>query len=302
LRNITKLAAIKNKKMKDHFLTIIITITTTIVTLGLKWFFDNRTVKDKLEIEFKNSQKIKIKKNISTHKAMIIKIAESLNNRIENFSINHNKNWLRADNDFKETAYYLDSFVYRILSFFANIELLDRKLNYLDTTISDKDDLTIIKFIRLFYDIVSDGDLFEGVKYDFTNQVDHIFKDNLKNAINTIIKSGEVMSYDEFKKAKENNIEPFKIVYRFLEGMNLPENRLRVERIKVLQLALIAFLNKFGYDFQATKMSKIKEIENNFQGFKLIKGFKLLIEKYKLTDTSEIIEILNSIEKKEYGS
>ena len=51
---------------------------------------------------------------------------------------------------------------------------------------------------------------------------------------------------------------------------------------KIFHLALISFLNEFGYDYQRTPIKKIQELKTALGDYRLLSNFEKLIKKYKL--------------------
>ncbi len=138
-------------------------IASIITTLIIKPIADKYLYDFKLESDYKAEQRRKIKDVLSKHKVHLLKSCESLNHRLWNFLNNHPKNWHDVNGDFSNVdKYYIQSFVYRILSVIAWVQIIEKDLIFLDTTISKKEDLMLIKYFRLIEQTFCDLKLYEG--------------------------------------------------------------------------------------------------------------------------------------------
>lgn len=271
------------QKMENEILTTIIAAVTSLVTvIFIKPSIDKSFLKFQLKQNYIANQSKKVKEHIAIHKGRLLKSAELLNNRLKNFAKNYNEQWLIRSGDYNTNSHYFDTTVYRFLSFFAQIKLLEKDLIYLDTTISQKNDLRMLKYFRLFHEIMCDVDLFEGFKYDKNYQTDHFFTTPFYNLSNNIIIENKVMELDEFLDKKEQILPQIISVYEFFDSINPGEQRLRCERLKAFHLILMAFLNEYGYDFQKTPKNKYKDLKARIGEYKLLLNLEHMVKKFKL--------------------
>ncbi len=239
--------------METAIVTASIAAGTSLATiLVIKPWVDRKIHIFQLRQNFKAEQIKKIKNVFAEHKNKLLKAGEKLNNRLKNFAKNHQENWHSVSGNYTVDTHYLDTTVYHFLSFFANIQLIEKQLIHLDTTISDKSDLRTIKFFRLFHDVMCDVDLFEK----FQLATDHFFSTPFENFSNNLIENNEVINLDKFMDNKPLILDKIKPIYAFIDGMSPSENRLRLERLKIFHLSLIAFMNEFGYDYQKNTTEK----------------------------------------------
>ena len=179
----------------------------------------------------------------------------------------------------------MDTTVYRFLSFFAQIQLIESKLIYVDTTISQKKDIRMLKYFRIFHEVMCDVELFKGFSYDKNIAKDHFFTTPFYNLSNCLIHDDHVINLDEFLAQKKTLLSKIATVYLFFDGMTPEEERLRCERMKIFHLVLIAFLNEYGYDYQKTDSSKLRLIKKQMGKYKLLVNFEHIVKKYKLNKT-----------------
>lgn len=269
--------------MEKEIITALISAGTSVVTVILfKPIVDKHLLKFQLKQNYKAEQSKKVKEHIAMHKGQLLASAELLNNRLKNFAKNYNEPWLVTNGEYTNVNHYTDTTVYRFLAFFAEIKLIEKDLIYLDATISQKIDLRMIKYFRLFHEVMCDVDLFNDFNYDKTFPTDHFFTTPFYNLSNSLIVENKVIDLDKFLLEKRTIVNKISIVYKFFDSINPNESRLRCERLKAFHLILIAFLNEYGYDYQKTSKEKQLFIKQNLGGYKLLDNLKHLIAKFKL--------------------
>ena len=269
--------------METNLITAIIAAGTSIITTTIfKPFWDKHLIKFQLKQNYIANQSKKAKEHIALHKSPLLKSAELLNQRLKNFAKNHNKGWLNIAGNYSSNSHYIDTTVYRFLSFFAQIKIIEKDLIYIDTTIAQKNDIRMLKYFRVFNEVMCDVDLFEGLQYDMNYQTDHFFTSPFLNLTNLMIESNRVIELEDFLKLKISSLEKIEIVYQFFDSLSPTENRLRCERLKALHILLIAFLNEYGYDYQKTPKEKFNSLKSQLGEYKLLKNLETLISKFKL--------------------
>ncbi|MFQ2006729.1 hypothetical protein ACK34G_15620 [Aeromonas veronii] len=212
----------------------------------------------KIRIEHKYEQKKKIKEAISKYKVPLIDSAESLNHRLWNFSINCSKDWLSFKPKEKiNDKYYLQSFCYRYLVFFAWCRKIEKELVYLDGTLSDKDDLYFVKYLKTMQNVFCDVSIFDGRNYDSEHAVDHFFKDQLLAMADSLITEKGVISFSEFQSW---NINKYKNVCDYFSTISKDKNCNKWFVLHGFHFVLMAFLSRYGYDYQKTSKLKLEEL------------------------------------------
>ncbi|WP_027420332.1 hypothetical protein [Crocinitomix catalasitica] len=284
-----------NEILSDtKIVTAIISAITAVLTIFiLKPIVDRKFLKFRLNQEHKYEQRKKIKEVLAKNKTHLLNSAEELNHRLWNFTNNHQKNWHKVDGDyFEDGNNYFNSFIYRILSFYGWLRIIDKQMIYLDTTIASKDDLDFIKYIKIFPQLMCDLALFKGIEYDSNNPTDHFFRNNFQNISIILVKGEEVTDYaNMFDDLNYCQME-YSQLCEFIDGISSEEERLRYDRLKLLHLTLLSFLNKFGYDFQYTEKEKIEFILKTPRKSKLIKNYTEFIKRMKLDSEKEMKKLL----------
>ncbi len=279
---------------------IIAAITSIITIFILKPFIEKRLFKFKLVEEHKYEQRKLIKEVLAKNKVNLLNSAEQLNHRFWNFRNNYSKNWHLVKGDyFNKENYYFNSFIYRILAFFAWIKITNKEMIFIDTTIATKDDLFFIKYLQIFPQIMCDLFLFEGFEYDSNSSSDHFFRNDFENIITTLIENEVVIDYAKYLNKLDNEMGNLKEQYsrlcNFLDGLSPNEKRLRFDRLQLLHLTIITFLNKYGYDFQYTDKEKIIKIIQKPRISKLVNNYEKLIIRGKLNKEKEMKKLLKVI-------
>lgn len=269
--------------MEKEITTALIAAGTSLGTVIIfKPFVDKHLLKFQLKQNYIAEQSKKVKEHIALHKGRLLYSAELLNNRLKNYAKNHNESWLICNGIYTDANHYMDTTVYRFLSFFAHIKLIEKNLIYLDTTISQKVDIRMLKYFRLFHEVMCDVDLFDGFTYNKTYQTDHFFTTPFYNLSNNLIVDNKVIDLDEYISKKSLILDKISIVYKFFDSINPTEMRLRCERLKAFHLILMAFLNEYGYDYQKTNKKQQLLLKANLGSYKLISNLQCLIRKFKL--------------------
>lgn len=249
----------------------------------------------KLEQEYRYEQRKKIKGILAENKIHLINSCEELIYRLWNLSSNYDEDWQDSRN-----SYYFISFIYRFLAVFAWVKKTKEEMLYLDSTIATKKDMEFIKFLRLINQMLCDVQLFDNCNYDKNAQKDHFFSNNLGLYSQSIIKEKRVLTYTEFRENYDEIKPKIEGVCRFIEGVSPNEDRLRWDRLQLLNITLMVFLNSFGYEFQYTTDEKFKEIMNRPRPVKLGANYIILVQKNKLSTQKNFKRVLKLIATSEF--
>ena len=275
---------------------IIAALTSVITLFILKPFVEKRMLKFKLNEEHKYEQRKQIKEVLAKNKTQLIGSAEQLNHRLWNFRRNHSENWHKVSGDyFNSENYYFNSFIYRILAFYAWLRVIDKQMIYLDTTIASKDDLFFVKYLQIFPQIMCDLFLFRGFEFDPNSPKDHFFRNDFEDITLTLVSGDRVIQYSDFFDHLSQSKEQYIRLCAFIDGLSPDEERLRFDRLQLLHLTILAFLNKYGYDFQYTDDERVKNILDKPRKSRLLQNYAELIKRAKLQDEKEMKRMLKTI-------
>lgn len=250
----------------------------------------------KIEVEHNYEQKKKIKEAISKYKMPLLDSAESLNHRLWNFSINCSKGWHNLkNNDLLSEKYYLQNFCYRFLAFYAWCLKFERELIYLDVTLSDENDLCFVKCIKVMKNIFCDASMLNDTGYDNEHAIDHFFKDDLISMAEKMLTSTGVITFSEFKSKDEvDYVQVCKYISTIMQDKSCNKWHL----INCFHFILMAFLSRYGYDYQRTGLFKLYKLRCREPQNKLLSNFNLLIFNAKLNKCKEIKKAIAILECK----
>lgn len=274
-----------------------VSVVTVLLGFLFKAWFERYFLIFKLESEHRYEQKRKIKEVLARYKTELLNAGETLNHRLWNFSENYKENWhaLPPPGGLSK-HYYLASFVYRLLAFFAWVRRVETKMVHLDATIASKDDLHFVKFLRLLTHMFCDIELFSGLKYDKSHATDHFFHNNFQHMCECFLHDDDVISFAEFIANKDKCADQSVPMVHFIGGMAPDENRLRWDRLEAFHYVLLMFMNSYGYDFQYTDESKMRElISRQPRPNRVVKNLNVLLSRMHLHRHKEVRKVVNAL-------
>jgi hypothetical protein len=155
----------EDPKVVAALISAIVSIIVVLLSFLLKTWFERYFLLFRLEAEHRYEQKKKIKDVIAKNKTPLLDAGESLNHRLWNFAVNYKEGWHKISGELDpDQHYYLASFTYRVLAFFAWVRRVENQMVYLDATIASRDDLNFLKFLRLLDQVMCDTALFKGLE------------------------------------------------------------------------------------------------------------------------------------------
>ena len=250
----------------------------------------------KLQSDYQYEQRKKQKEVLSKYKVQLLNSCEDLNFRLHNFDTNYQKQFHCVDGDYLSQGYYFRSFIYRFISVYAWISIINKNMMFLDTTIATNEDLNFLKFLRLFRRLATDVGLFGTLKYDDSKQTDHFFINILDTMADAMIIQDKeiprVYQYSEFNNNYSILMPTFRPICSFVDGISPEEERPRWDRLKVIHIAITAFLNSYGYAFQKTNKTQLRALINNPRTIRFKQPFSQMIEISGLSRQKELRKII----------
>lgn len=281
-------------------ISICVSVLTFLITNWLKNYFENKLLQRNLETEHKFEQQKKIKEAIAKYKVHLLTACEDVNHRFWNLSSNHHRDWIKIDGDYGTEHYYFHSTVYKLLCLYAWVGKIKKEMIFLDTTIASKEDLEFIKFLKFFPNVMCDLTFIVGKDADGDYAVDHFFRTNFELLPDCISDTDGPKSYADYKSKIPNLQADLHSLYIYLDGVSPNEKRMRWDRLHLLHLTTIIFLNNYGYDFQQTDDKKLEEILTKPKVSNYTKNYFKFLKEYKLDDNKEV-KRLENIAKKHYA-
>jgi hypothetical protein len=258
------------------------------ISLGSKLF----EVRDKLAAEYKHEQRKKLKELTGRYYGRTLRSAVNLNNRLWNLYQNHDKGWLEANGRFDTNCgYYLLSFVHRTLNLFSLIRQFEAEAVYLDARIAHKDDFIFMNYLESLYWAMTDVSLYDGVKYDSTLQKDHFFSDRLRAYCDSCISSTGFISHDALAE-KIRSDRSLDGILQFFDGLTKNESRLRWDRIVILHLILMCFINRFGYKTQYSTVNQMQEVATQLNNRQMLSNLQAWLPRLGLENDKETKKLM----------
>lgn len=190
-------------KIQAAVISALVSVITVLLSFLLKSFYERHFHIFKLESEHEYEQRKKIKEVIAKHKTQLLDAADSLNHRLWNFSANHSRDWHTSQNlKLLPQHYYLASFTYRMLAFFAWLRKIEGEMVYLDSTVATKQDLNFVKYLKLFPQLMCDVALFDGLDYNGEYSKDHFLKTTCSIIATYFVPRIKLFSFQNLKRIK----------------------------------------------------------------------------------------------------
>ena len=291
---------ITDPNVQSALIAAIVTIITLVLRAFAKPLWERSFHRFKLESEYKYDQRKKVRDAISKHKVPLLNAAEYLNHRLLNFSKNADKGWHTkgCDENYVD-KYYLLSFSYRFLLFFAICRKVDLELVFLDSSESTKKDLEMLKYLKFFPQFFCDAGIFNGRGYDQSKATDHFFGDDFRELVNKLSLGGDdkLISFSEFKDGRYK--EDFESIVNYFSGISVDHSCNRWHALSGFHFALISFLNDYGYDFQKVSNYNLSDLANSLPKNLLldnIKNFSIRVSLGKNKNIRKAISAMSAVD------
>ena len=284
------------QQLDSKLQSAIISACTTIVVLLLSWlwklFYDRHSLSQKLKLEYTFEQQKSIKKEISKSKTPLLQAAEDLNYRLWNLLYHKDKNWLvRTQKEWTmEQHHYIRSFAYKWISLVSWILKAEKSVGGYDATLSPKEDLLYLKYVKAMKFCLCDRLLIQNLGYISTDTSNHFYIDDLGKFANFVEKESEVIAFHEFGQKLQENLKPVEKVFQFFSQTEDKPNNRSMNMLRALHLIILNFLNEFGHEYQTTDKQKIsKLLKEGYADFAITSDFKEFLKRHKLADSMEPI-------------
>jgi len=168
---------------------------------------------------------------------------------------------------------------------------------FLDSTLCEKDDLDLIKYLKLFPKMFCEVSLFKGQGYNSENDTDHFFNDEFQLLIDSVVEENKVISFSKFKESSDFKDKYNKMLSYISETSN-DKTCLKWSLLHAFHFALMPFLTRYGYDFQKTSEDKLINFSKKLPQNILLPNVSNLINDYQL-NTKEL-KLSTNVLKKHY--
>lgn len=257
-----------NVNTQAALISAIVSLVAIIVGSPIRYYIDKKALRYKLETEYIYHQKRKIKELIGYYNGELIEAGERLHNTLLKVYKHDSKGWLKRRykvaggwvDDKPQPNYFLDTAVYNFLYVLSMIRLFEKKAIFLDSRVSEKNDLEFLKYTKAIFSSITNVDLFNGMDYDETYAKDHFFSNGLRDICDDFIIEERLLTIKEFNRLNTQDERKFKLVYDYFDGLKCNEDRLRWDRLICFHVVLICYLNAFGY--RKTKTSNATIVQD----------------------------------------
>jgi hypothetical protein len=268
-------------------ISAVVSIITVFLKGGIDWIREDRHLRYKLKKEYTFKQKMQIKESLAKSKTPLIKAAEDLNYRLNDFIDHIDEGWHSNTNEEIQTknyGYYLKSFVYRLLSFFYWIEKAENDIYNFDFSVADKSDQVYLKYVKTMENFFCEKHLIkELIDNDPNNSKHHFYKNVINIYVSYMQKDGKLLSFDQFSSKEE--YDPILSVFHYIREIRNDKNDPKYNIIMSFHLFLMLFLNKYGLDYQYTDRNKYHDIVTSYKDKIVIKNeLEEFFEQNKILD------------------
>ena len=277
--------------MNTVTISIITAVITALLTTLIKSWVDQLNYKNKLQKDLEFEHQRSVKNTISKFKGQLVDCVSALHNRLKYLA--REEGYAKLENEFiSKNDKILKSTLYRFLTVFASIHLINKEIIHFDPTKAHQDELILIKFFRILPLVFQDRDLENNMSKEYTRS-SLIQRNVFEEMYKWLIDDNEIKSYTEFLNdydQYEHHVQP---LIDYLVDISPDCLTTRWDRLYTFHLLIMGFLNKFGYDFQHNdegKMKKYIERQGQYDMFKNID--RHLIQKFKLSEVEEVKKIL----------
>jgi hypothetical protein len=287
--------------VKVALIAALASLTTSALTLlhslfgaPLKYWLEKKALRHRLATEYEYQQRKNLRDLITKYRGRLVEAGEALNHRIWNFYRNEPHHWLDASGRYADSGYYFRSWAYRLLNVLAVARLFEKQAMFIDSRIAEKTDLDFIKYVKALGWAACDVSLFDGLNYPADRQTDHLFKDIVRLICDTCCADGNFLDQDAVHQVLQGKSQDrrYQSVHRFLDGLK----RARWDRIVVIDLFVMAFLNTFGYETQHSTAKDFDKVVREIENEQILRNLRRWLVKLGLEKETGARLIVNAIE------
>jgi hypothetical protein len=241
-------------------------IVSAVVSAAVSYYFKRRETRDTLVAQFEHEERKRIRALIGLYHGRLVRAGFNLSNRMWNLYDNHQKGWLDAGQKYEHPGHYLSTTVYRFLHVCTLARQFERESLFLDARIARPNDFLFMNYLNAFSWALTEVRLFQGLSYDPTYATSHFFADKLRSVCDSCWIDKDFLSLDSFEQRIEHD-RSVDAVFRFFDSLapNGPRMAsLRWDRLVLLHLLLVCFLDTFGYTTQRLSREALKRLLAQF--------------------------------------
>ncbi len=280
----------------------IVSAVTSILVLVLgtilKAQFDKHSLRYRMGFEYVFDQRRRIKEEIAKTKTPLLNAAEYMNYRLWNMQAHLDENWLAIPEEkwLEDEHHYIRSFVYRWLRLIHCAMCAEDSVSKIDATLSSKDDLVYLKFVKSIRFCLTDRLLLASLGYKSTDTRSHFYVDRLPDYALAVAAEGHPLTLGQFEKSLKGDLAGCRDVFLFFSHVRKEPSNPELNQLRALHLLLMEFLNRFGHEYQHTSPKKLDRLlSEEYAGFAVAHDFSEYIKRHKLSrEMRHILERVNA--------
>lgn len=200
--------------MTTILISIITAAITALLTTVIKSMIDQFNYKNKLQKDLEFEQQRSVKNTVSKYKGQLVDSISSLHHRLKHLA--REEGYSKLNNKFVENNdEFLKSSIYRFLSVFAHIHIINQEIIHFDPTKAHEDELVLMKYFKIFPLVFQDKDLEENMSKTFTEK-SLIPRNTFEEMYKWLIVDKSVISYSDFLKEYDSNEQYFLPINEYL--------------------------------------------------------------------------------------
>jgi hypothetical protein len=271
-----------NTELSAVILAATTALATTLAASPARLFVEKRLQRSQVEIEYEHEQRIALQTKIGAYHGRLLEAALDLNYRLVNLSVNWSAGWLDVSGNFRVPArkqHYFRTTAFRFIRLAGIANRFEREAIVVDGRIATKANRAFVRYPNAFRWVMTDVALFEGITYDPSQSQAHFFSDQLRLLCSVAWNDAEELEFSEFEDTLVN-FDSLDELLEFFDGVKKGE--LRWDRLMVLQLFLMAFINTFGYEYQHSDAKWFDRVVDEIGRIEIIEALEKWIPKLGL--------------------
>ncbi len=226
-----------------------VALVTTILAQPLRFLADRALYRGQIRTQYRQERLKAIKEVIGEHLGPLLEAAETFDHRMRNmYRGQENRSWLAVDGRYRNGSHYIDTTVQRFLYVIRTVRKFEVRALHVDPRVVEPSDFRFVTYCKLLRWAMTDVSLFDGLPGDHYHARDHFFADVLRAIADEAI-AAEQDAFPAFRAGLPDR-SPCWQVWRFFDGLDPDEPRLRWDRLVAFHLVILLFLRMYGYPMQ----------------------------------------------------
>ena len=289
-------------ELSTILLAALTAFATAVVAAPVRLAVDKRLQRSQVEVEYDHEQRMQLRAKVGKYHGRLLEAALDLNYRLVNLSNNSQEGWLDVGGDYRQTRgtqHYFRTMVFRFVRLVGLAIKFEREAIVVDNRIAEGTDEAFVRYPKAFRWAMTDAALFKGLEYDYSRSRDHFFTDQLRHLCSVVWGSREEIEFSEFEELVIDG-PGLDDLLEFFDG--LKPAQLRWDRLMVLRLFLMAFINTFGHDYQASDDESFDDVLGQIHHVEIVKTLQPWIQKLGLGRDPGTERLAKAVERRCEGA